>query len=271
MSDELFWNKVFGAILATLLVLFGLRQISDMIFTVKPPLKPGYAIAVQLASTTGAEPVDVPPDWGTVLPTANVADGATIVNKCKSCHNFDNGGPNQTGPNLWGVIGRKPGTHPGFAYSSAMQAFGNKIGVWDYQHVYEFITGPQNYLDGTKMSFVGLKQRQDRIDVIAWLRQQSSSPVAIPAPNPKAAAAAKAPANAAQGAAQPAASTTVAGTPAIEGAGGKPVAAPVGAPANDQTSSPSGVTPSTGAAAAPTRVTSTAGGGSGAQPATGGK
>lgn len=270
MRDELFWNKIFGAILATLLVLFGLRQVSEMLFATHPPAKPGYAIAVQETPESGAEPADVPPDWGTVLPTASVANGATISNKCKACHNLDNGGPNQTGPNLWGVIGRKPGTHPGFAYSSAMVGFGNKIGVWDFQHIYEFLKGPQNYLDGTKMSFVGLKQRQDRIDLIAWLRTQSSSPVPIPAPNPKAAAAAKAPATAQGSAPQPSAATTVATTPASTGAGSKPVSAPPGTPANDQNSNPTGVTPNTGAAAAPSRVMVTPGGGSGTQPATGG-
>lgn len=262
MKDDLLGNKIFGAIMGTLLLLFGLRQVSEMIFATHPPAKPGYHIAVQEAASDAAPVADTPPDWGTVLPTADVAAGATVATKCKSCHNFDNGGPNQTGPNLWGVIGRKPGTHPGFSYSSAMVGFGNKIGVWDFQHVYEFIAGPQAYLDGTKMSFVGLKQRQDRINVIAWLRQQSSSPVAIPPANPKAAAAAKAPASAAAGTAPtPSAATTVAGTPASAGAGSKPVSVNGAAPSNDQTASPTGVTPNTGAAAAPTRITNESPGG----------
>ena len=268
MNDDLLWNKIFGAILGTLLILFGVRQVTEMMFTTAPPAKPGYAIAVQ-ESTSGdaAEAPDVIPDWGTVLPTANVANGATISNKCKSCHNLDNGGPNQTGPNLWGVIGRKPGSHPGFAYSSAMTGFGAKTPLWDFDHIYQFLKGPQNYLDGTKMSFVGLKVPQDRIDLIAWLRQQSSSPVPIPAPNPKAAAAAKAPAGSTPA---PKSSTTVAGTPAVEGAGSNPGAAATGSPSNNQTSSGSGVTPNTGAAAAPSAITATKGGSSGAQPASGG-
>jgi cytochrome c len=103
-----------------------------------------------------------------------------------------------TGPDNWGVVGRQPGTHPGFAYSSAMIAFGQKIHAWDYDHLYLFLAGPQAYLDGTKMSFVGLKNPEDRVNLIAWLRQQSSSPVPIPPPNPKAAAA-----DAASGAGKP--------------------------------------------------------------------
>ncbi|MGC1301605.1 MAG: cytochrome c family protein [Caulobacteraceae bacterium] len=227
MKDELFGNKIFGAILGALLLLFGLRQVSEMVFTNHPPKVAGDKITIQEAAGAAGEVADTPPDWGTVLPTADINAGATVANKCKACHNLDNGGPNQTGPNLWGVIGRKPGTHPGFAYSSAMTDFGNKIGKWDYQHVYEFLSGPQAYLSGTKMSFVGLKQRQDRINLIGWLRQQSSSPEAIPAPNPKAAPAAKAPAVAAAGTSPaPAAGSGVPTTDQAAGAKAPATAAP---------------------------------------------
>ena len=242
MKDELFGNKVFGAILGALLVLFAVRQVSEMVFATHPPKVAGDKIAVQETAAGAGEVVDTPPDWGTVLPTASVSDGATVANKCKACHNLDNGGPNQTGPNLWGVIGRKPGTHPGFAYSSAMTDFGAKIGKWDYQHIYEFLSGPQAYLNGTKMSFVGLKQRQDRINLIAWLRQQSSSPEPIPAPNPKAAAAAKAPAAAAAGTSPaPAAGS---GVPvAGQGADAKAPAAAAPTGATAQPTSPAAAAP----------------------------
>jgi cytochrome c len=231
-TDDLLGNKISGAIFATLLVLFSLSVASSMIFAPHPPKAMGDKIAIQeaTASTDTAAP-DVPPDWGTVLKTADANAGATISQKCQSCHNFANGGPNQTGPNLWGVIGRKPGSHPGFSYSSAMTDFGAKIGVWDYNHVYLFIAGPQAYLSGTKMGFVGLKQPQDRVNLIAWLRQQSSSPVAIPAPNPAAAAPA------------PTAAAAVGATPANAGAASTPVA-------GDQTKNVTGNTPVESPAAA---------------------
>ncbi len=115
-----------------------------------------------------------PPDWGTVLPAADVAAGEAVFAKCKSCHNADEGGPNGTGPDLWGVEGRKPGSHPGFAYSAAMTEFGAKQPVWDYEHIYEFVKNPQKYIPGTKMTFVGLKQPQDRINVIAYLHTRGA-------------------------------------------------------------------------------------------------
>ena len=188
MKDELRWNKIFGGILGAVLLMLVVRIGAETLFA-RPALKtPGYAIAVASGPVSGggAEVADTPPDWGTELAKADVAAGEAVSQKCASCHNFANGGPNQTGPNLWGVLGRKPGSHAGFAYSSGMTEFAGKTPAWDYQHVYEFLAGPAGYISGTKMSFVGLKKREDRINLIAWLRQQNSSPPAIPAPKPAA-------------------------------------------------------------------------------------
>ena len=186
MSDLTF-NKVAGAVLATGLAIVGLRELSSGVFSQEKVEKPGYAVEVVDDSAGAAAVADVPPDWGTVLPTADVAAGEQVFAKCKSCHNADNGGANGTGPNLWGVEGRKPGSHGGFAYSAAMTEFGGKQAVWDYEHIYEFVKNPQAYVSGTKMTFVGLKQPQDRINVIAFLREHGGT-LPIPAPNPAAAA-----------------------------------------------------------------------------------
>jgi cytochrome c len=208
MSDLTF-NKVAGAVLATGLAIVGLRELSSGVFSQEKVEKPGYAVEVVDDSAGAAAVADVPPDWGTVLPTADVAAGEAVFQKCKSCHNADQGGPNGTGPDLWGVEGRKPGTHGGFAYSAAMTEFGAKQPVWDYEHIYEFVKNPQKYIPGTKMTFVGLKQPQDRINVIAYLHSRGGT-LPIPAPNPAAAApaAATAPAGAA-----PAAGAAEAGKP----------------------------------------------------------
>jgi cytochrome c len=212
MSDLTF-NKVAGAVLATGLAIVGLRELSSGVFSQEKVEKPGYAVEVVEDSGGGAAVADVPPDWGTVLPTADVAAGEAVFQKCKSCHSAEQGGPNGTGPDLWGVEGRKPGSHAGFAYSAAMTEFGSKQPVWDYEHIYEFVKNPQKYLPGTKMTFVGLKQQQDRINVIAFLHSKGGT-LPIPAPNPAAAAAAAAPATAAAPAgAAPAPGAAEAGKP----------------------------------------------------------
>ena len=142
-----------------------------------------------------------------------------MATKCQSCHNFDSGGPNMTGPNLFGVLGRKPGTHPGFAYSQGMTDFGAKQPTWDFVHINDFITSPQKYIDGTKMTFVGLKQRQDRINVIAYLNSLGSN-LPIPKPAPAAAAPAAASGAPAKGAASgaPASGAPASGAPAASSA-----------------------------------------------------
>ncbi len=186
--SSLNFNKVAGAVLATGLAVVGLHELSSGVFDKEPVAKPGYMVEVAAETGGGAAAPEVPPDWGTVLPKADAAAGAAVFEKCKSCHNADNGGANATGPNLWGVVGRAPGSHPGFAYSDGMKAEGAKLPAWDYQHLYEFLAGPQKYISGTKMSFVGLKKPEDRINVIAYLHAQGGT-LPIPAPNPAAAAA----------------------------------------------------------------------------------
>ena len=199
MSD-LTGNKIFGAALATALVIAGLAVGLPKLFEKTPPAKPGDLIAVAAEASEGgsAADVDTPPDWGTVLATADVAAGEAKTSACKACHMFDAAGANNIGPGLFGVVGRKPGSHAGFSYSAGMTAFSGKQAVWDYQHLYEFLKAPGAYIDGTKMTYQGMKTPQDRINVIAYLHSLGSS-LPVPAPNPKAAeapAAAAAPAKA---------------------------------------------------------------------------
>src|SRR3954468_17409004 len=123
MSDSLAFNKYAGAVLATGFVIALLYNASGMVFSQEKVAKPGFKVEVAQEAGGGAAAPDVPPDWGTVLKTADPAAGEAVFQKCKSCHNADNGGANGTGPNLWGVVGRAPGSHPGFAYSDAMKAF----------------------------------------------------------------------------------------------------------------------------------------------------
>jgi cytochrome c len=68
-----------------------------------------------------------------------------------------------------------------------MEAFAAKQPIWDYEHIYEFVKNPQAYISGTKMTFVGLKKPEDRINVIAYLHTKGST-LPIPAPKPAAAA-----------------------------------------------------------------------------------
>ncbi len=112
-----------------------------------------------------------------LIAAADPAQGAKIAKKCLSCHSFDKGGPNKVGPNLWGVIGRKSGSHEGFAYSEAMKNAGK---AWNLEELNTYLTDPKKTVPGTKMSFVGLKDAQERAALLRWLRDQSDNPVPLP-------------------------------------------------------------------------------------------
>lgn len=224
MSDLTF-NKIAGAALATGLAMIGLGQLSAGIFGSEAPAKPGYLVEVVEEGGSEAAVADTPPDWGTVLPTADVSAGEAVFAKCKSCHTIEAGGANGTGPNIHAAPGRKPGSHAGFAYSTAMTEFGAKQAVWDDDQLYEFLKSPAKYMPGTKMSFVGLKKQDERINLIAYLRSQGGT-IAVPAPDPaRAPAAAVAAAPAAGAAAEGAAAPAAGAVPAAAGAT-TPAAAP---------------------------------------------
>ena len=201
MSDLTF-NKVAGAVLATGLAIVGLREISSGVFAPHPVEKPGYAIEVAEEAGAGGAAAEAPIDWGTVLPTADIKAGEAVFAKCKSCHTIEAGGPNGTGPNLHGILGKKSGQHAGFAYSPVMIEHGTH-GVWTFQETSEFLKAPQKHLPGTKMTFVGLKKAEDRINLLAYLNTQGSN-LPFPAPNPAAAEGAAPATPAADAAAAPA-------------------------------------------------------------------
>ncbi len=225
MSGDLQLNKIMGAVLATGLVIMGVKLGAEAIYGHKTLEKPGYAIEV--ADTGGAAAgaaavVDTPPDWGTVLAKADLVAGEKAFGKCTSCHNNAQGGPNMTGPNLWGVVGRPTASHPGMSYSDAMMAHAKEAPNWSYDALYTFLGAPQKVVKGTKMSFVGVKKADERINLIAYLRSQGSTGYAIPASDPSRAAGA-APAAGAPAAAAPA-TAPVADAKAPAAAPAKPAA-----------------------------------------------
>ena len=187
--DSFEWNKVIGAVLGTAIFIFVVRLVAEKVYEPEHPAKPGYVVegVVEEAATGGsAAPVEeAMPDWGTVLPTADVAAGQTTAVKCQQCHDLSKGGPNKIGPNLFGVVDTARGEgRNGFAFSGAMKAKG---GTWTYDELFKFIKAPQVDIPGTKMSFPGLRSEKDRINLIAYLRTDADTPAAIPAPKPAAA------------------------------------------------------------------------------------
>jgi cytochrome c len=190
-------NKVIGAVLASVLFILAIEMIvMPVVFYAPPPKKPGYIVqGVEETTSAGATQAaeETIPDWGTVLPKADVAAGQQTVQVCGQCHDWSKGGPDKIGPNLWGVVGRARASRASFSYSSAMSSSHDP---WTYDKLFVYLKSPAGVVPGTKMTYAGLRSEQQRINLLAYLRRQSDSPLPIPPPAPaKAAAPANAPAN----------------------------------------------------------------------------
>jgi cytochrome c len=180
------WNKIIGAVLGSLIFIFVIRLVAENVYETEKPEKAGYVVEGVTEDSAGPATAAAPeemPDWGTVLASADVAAGKTTAGRCLQCHTLNKGEPNKIGPNIFGVVNDSRGEgHGGFSFSSAMKAKG---GTWTYDELFKFLKSPGAYINGTKMSFAGLRNAQDRINVIAYLRTDSDSPAPIPAPAPK--------------------------------------------------------------------------------------
>ena len=93
------------------------------------------------------------------------AKGQQIYHRCQGCHSIDR---NRIGPMHMGLFGRPAGSVPGFVYSDAMKNSGI---VWSEQTLDQFLQGPRKMVPGTKMTYAGVADPQDRADLIAYLKQ----------------------------------------------------------------------------------------------------
>jgi cytochrome c len=98
----------------------------------------------------------------------DAALGEKVFLKCKICHQIGDGAKNAVGPVLNGVVGRKAGTYPDYAYSDANKNSGI---TWDEATLKEYLKNPRAKVPGTKMIFPGLTKDDDIDNVIAYLKQ----------------------------------------------------------------------------------------------------
>lgn len=182
--DSFELNKIMGAVLGTVFVVFSVSLVSDAIFSSPAPETPGFEIAA--AEGGAADAGDAGDAAESVLPLLASADpeaGASVFRRCQACHTVEDGGANKVGPNLYDIVNRPIAAHEGFGYSAAMQTFSEGGSVeWDYDHLDHFLNNPKGLVAGTAMAFAGLRKIEDRANVIAYLRTLSASPAPLPEP-----------------------------------------------------------------------------------------
>ena len=173
-------NKIVAAILMVALLVIGIGKLSDVIFHVEKPEKPGYKVEIDQATTTSistesSEEQKI--DIAALMSLGSVADGEKIFKKCAACHSINKGGKNNIGPALYNVVGRKIGGVNDYKYSKALVAYGKE---WSFEELNGFLIKPSKWIKGTKMAYAGLRKEKDRASVIKYLNQNSDSPVPLP-------------------------------------------------------------------------------------------
>jgi cytochrome c len=136
----------------------------------------GYPIEGVEVEGAGAAAAEAPIE--TYLAAADPAKGAEVFKKCAACHTINQGGANGVGPNLYATLGEGIAQGKGgFAFSDALKGVG---GTWDFDKMNAWLTSPRKFANGTKMTFAGLGNPQDRANVIAYLRSLSANPQPLP-------------------------------------------------------------------------------------------
>jgi cytochrome c len=102
------------------------------------------------------------------LPPGDPARGEKIYGRCFACHAIDR---DRTGPRHAGLFGRRAGSVPGFPYSAAMKKAGANGLIWNDETLDKFLQNPTKFVPGTRMGYAGVKDDQERADLLAYLKK----------------------------------------------------------------------------------------------------
>ena len=170
-------NKIIAAIILVVAIIIGLDRISDSVFHVNKPEKPGYKIEVVSTSTSSKSEAIETIDIAALMALADLDHGKKIFKKCSACHSIKSGGGNKIGPALYNVVGRAVGGVQDYKYSKSLITYGNE---WTFEELNGFLIKPAKWIKGTKMAFAGLKDEKDRASVILFMNQNGDNPTPLP-------------------------------------------------------------------------------------------
>lgn len=177
-------NTINGWVLFAGIVALGASIVTGEIFHSERPEKMGYPIEGVEVEGEGGE-AEQPIAF--YLASADPAKGEQVFKKCAACHNVDQGGANALGPALFGTMGKQVAGHPGFPYSDALKSVG---GTWDWEKMSAWLANPKRFAPGTKMTFAGLSNPQERADLMLWMNSKGGTLTVPPPPAPTAEASA---------------------------------------------------------------------------------
>jgi cytochrome c len=163
------WNKIIASVLMSMIVAMVSGILASAIVRPMPLEKPAYPIAPTETASAPAAPAEAPKlePIEPFLAKADAAKGQQIAKVCLQCHTFNKGEPNKIGPNLFDVMQNPIASVQGYTFSQALLA--HKGQQWTPDELNEWLHNPQSFAKGTKMTFPGLPDEQQRADVIAYL------------------------------------------------------------------------------------------------------
>ena len=174
-------NKIVAAILLVALLIIGIGKLSDIIFYVEKPEKPGYEVkveeAVTVSSQSSSDASEEKIDIAALMALGDITVGEKVFKKCSACHSIVKGGKNNIGPALYNVVGRKVGSVSDYKYSKALSEYGKE---WNFEELNGYLIKPAKWIKGTKMAFAGLRKEKDRASVILYLNKNSDNPIPLP-------------------------------------------------------------------------------------------
>ena len=177
MDDR--FNNIAMATLSAVLFIFTSKTIVEIATSSHGDVKAGYELPKAVDTSAPAAPVE-PFTFAklvSLLPNASPEGGQETFRKCSACHTGNKGGKNGTGPNLYGIVGRKTASVADFNYTPAMKGKG---GEWGFEQLAIYLHDPKGVVPNTSMNFDGVKDNGELADLIAYLRTLSDSPQPLP-------------------------------------------------------------------------------------------
>ena len=107
---------------------------------------------------------------GPALADCDAEKGEKVFRKCKACHQVGEDAKSRVGPTLNGIVGATYAAVEDFKYSAAFEERKAAGATWTEEELDAYLEKPKDHVEGTKMSFPGLRKEKDRADVICYLK-----------------------------------------------------------------------------------------------------